>query len=50
MQYVDLTEVSSKEVLPGFHGKFVHSQNMTTAYWNVIAGSSFLNTLTFKSK
>lgn len=30
MQYVDLTEVSSEEVLPGFHGKFVHSQNMHT--------------------
>ena len=40
MQYVDLTEVHSKEVVPGFHGKFVHSQNMTTAYWDVVAGSS----------
>lgn len=40
MQYVDLTEISSREVVPGFHGKFIHSQNMTTAYWDVVAGSS----------
>ncbi|MCD6179213.1 MAG: cupin domain-containing protein [Bacteroidales bacterium] len=39
MQYTDLTEISSKEVLPGFHGKFVHSENMTTAYWDIVAGS-----------
>ena len=40
MQYVDLTEISSKEVVPGFHGKFVHAENMTTAYWDIVAGSS----------
>lgn len=40
MQHIDLAEICSREVLPGFHGKFVHSQNMTTAYWDVVAGSS----------
>lgn len=40
MQYIDLTEVSPKEVMPGLYGKFVHTENMTTAYWDVVAGSS----------
>lgn len=40
MQYIDLTEIQAKEVVPGFHGKFVHTENMTTAYWDIIANSS----------
>jgi quercetin dioxygenase-like cupin family protein len=40
MQYIDLTEEDSEEVIPGFHGKFVHAENMTTAYWDIVAGSS----------
>lgn len=40
MQYIDLTEVDSIEAIPGFHGKFIHAENMTTAYWDIVAGSS----------
>ena len=37
MQYIDLAVIKSREVIPGFHGKFVHSENMTTAYWEITA-------------
>ena len=40
MQYIDLTEIQAKEVVPGFYGKFVHTENMTTAYWDIITNSS----------
>ncbi len=39
MQKININEISSKEVIPGFHGKFVHAKNMTTAYWDIFAGS-----------
>ncbi|MCD6089937.1 MAG: cupin domain-containing protein [Bacteroidales bacterium] len=39
MQKININEISSKEVIPGFHGIFVHAENMTTAYWDIVAGS-----------
>lgn len=27
--------LSTKEIVPGFFGKFIHSENTTTAFWNV---------------
>lgn len=39
MQYIDLAQVQSKEVISGFHGKFVHSEHTTTAYWEIFADS-----------
>jgi len=38
MQNIDLHSIDSKEVIPGFHGKFVHAKNITMAYWDVVAG------------
>jgi quercetin dioxygenase-like cupin family protein len=29
----------TREVFPGFHGRFVHSTNMTFAYWDIDQGS-----------
>ena len=40
MSYVKLTDLEEKEIVPGFRGKFVHSENMTVVYWNITAGSS----------
>ena len=40
MQKINVNEISSKEVIPGFHGKFVHAKNVTTAYWDIVSGSS----------
>lgn len=39
MPFVDLSDMSEKEVVPGFHGKFVHGDNMTTAFWRIEKGA-----------
>jgi quercetin dioxygenase-like cupin family protein len=36
----NLNEIPSKEVFPGFVGRFIHSDNMTFAYWEIKKGSS----------
>jgi quercetin dioxygenase-like cupin family protein len=28
-----------REVMPGFHGRFLHTDTMTLAYWNIDAGA-----------
>ena len=40
MKKTDLKNINSKEMVPGFHAKFIHSENMTLAYWDIKAGSS----------
>lgn len=40
MSYINLENLEEKEVVPGFHGKFVHSENMTIVYWSIKAGSA----------
>jgi len=37
---IDLNSIEEKEIIPGFFVRFVHSENMTIAYWNIKAGSS----------
>lgn len=39
MGFLDLNEVAGKELLPGFVGKFVHTNTMTVAHWEIKAGS-----------
>jgi quercetin dioxygenase-like cupin family protein len=34
-----LDAMPEREVFPGFHGRFVHSEGMTFAYWTVDAGA-----------
>ncbi len=31
--------IAPREVFPGFHGRFIHSQTMTFAYWDIDSGS-----------
>lgn len=31
----DLQRIKPREVFPGFFGRFIHSENMTFAYWEV---------------
>jgi quercetin dioxygenase-like cupin family protein len=38
--FTTLEETKSKEIFPGFTGKFEHTTNMTLAFWDVVAGSS----------
>jgi len=40
MSHIDLNQIEEKEVVPGIFGKFVHSDNITLAYWRITAGSS----------
>jgi len=39
MPFVNLKDIPSKELLPGFSGKMIHTENMTLAYWDIVAGS-----------
>lgn len=34
----EIRNLPSREVFPGFHGRFVHSASMTFAYWDIDAG------------
>ena len=40
MERVNLNEMEARELVAGFKGRFVHSQNMTFAFWEIEAGSS----------
>ena len=40
MEYIEnLDEIQQKELIPGYKVKFIHSQNMTFAYWDITAGA-----------
>jgi len=39
MPFVDIPQLKENEVVPGFRGKFIHSEKMTVAYWTITAGS-----------
>ena len=32
---MNLSQIESKEIMPGYHGKMVHSQSMTWVFWDV---------------
>lgn len=38
--FIDLDQVTQKEIFPGFMGRFVHTGTMTFAFWEVTAGSA----------
>ncbi len=40
MQLINLRDIEEKELLPGLHVRFVHSENMTFAYWSIDAGAA----------
>ena len=35
----DLKDIEARQVFPGFWGRFVHTSNMTMAYWEIEKGS-----------
>ncbi|NDJ75171.1 MAG: cupin domain-containing protein [Chloroflexi bacterium] len=35
MSFITLAEMGSREVVPGFHGKFIHSENVTVSFWDI---------------
>ncbi len=34
----NLKDIIPRELIPGYHGKLIHSDNMTLAFWNVAKG------------
>ena len=32
---MNLSQIEAKEMMPGYHGKFVHGQEMSWAFWEV---------------
>ena len=36
---IHLTELEPKEILPGLHGKIIHGETMTLAFWDVEEGA-----------
>lgn len=39
MTFVDLSELTLKEPVPGYRAVFVHSENLTVAFWEVEEGA-----------
>lgn len=39
MYLKDLSDIPAKEMFPGYTGRFIHTNNMTFAFWEVKAGS-----------
>lgn len=39
MAFITIENVGQKEILPGYTVRFVHTNSMTLAYWDVKAGS-----------
>jgi quercetin dioxygenase-like cupin family protein len=38
--YFDVSALEVREPVPGFFGRFVHTDHMTLGYWEIRAGSS----------
>ena len=36
---IKLAEIVPKEIMPGYQGKLIHTQNMSLAFWEVEAGA-----------
>ena len=34
-----LKDLAARELIPGFNGKMIHTDDMTLAYWDIKAGS-----------
>lgn len=40
MEIIKLHEMAGREMVPGYHAKFVHSPNVTLAYWDIEEGNA----------
>lgn len=40
MNIIKLSEMPEREMVPGYHARFVHSENMTLAYWDIEEGNA----------
>ena len=39
MTFLTLRDISPKEIMPGFRGRFIHGDALTVAHWEIEAGS-----------
>jgi quercetin dioxygenase-like cupin family protein len=39
MYVYNKNKLTPKEIVPGFFGRFIHSENITTAFWEIKKGS-----------
>lgn len=37
--FIKINEIPVKEILPGFKGKFIHSEKFTTVFWEIDRGA-----------
>jgi quercetin dioxygenase-like cupin family protein len=40
MAFINLEDIEEREIVPGYHARFVHAENMTLAYWRIEAGAA----------
>lgn len=40
MEIIKLYEMPEREMVPGYHAKFVHSENVTIAHWDIEEGNA----------
>jgi quercetin dioxygenase-like cupin family protein len=40
MPFIQWINIKEKEPVAGFHGRFIHTDNMTISYWNINANSA----------
>ncbi len=40
MAFMSLSDKAEREIVPGYHGRFVHSEHMTLIYWRVEPGAA----------
>lgn len=38
--YISFDQIQPKEIIKGYHGKFIHTETMTMAFWKVEAGAT----------
>jgi quercetin dioxygenase-like cupin family protein len=39
MNPIDINAIEEREIVPGYRARFVHSDHMTLAFWNIRAGA-----------
>ena len=39
MTFQNLTDIQEREIVPGYRAKFLHTENMTLAFWEIDPGA-----------
>ena len=40
MSFIKISDINPKEIVKGFNGRFIHSKNITIAYWEIREGAT----------